>query len=77
MTALFIPPYLQAVRTAVETSREKVRRKNKAAREFLIPALCLPKGLGPVVQVYLQGVLSGRNAEEREAAADGLREAGG
>jgi hypothetical protein len=65
--------YLPDVRKAVDTAREKVRRMDKSAREILIPALCLPKGLAPVVQVYLQGVLAGKHAEDRESAAEGLR----
>jgi|AntAceMinimDraft_12_1070368.scaffolds.fasta_scaffold05872_1 HEAT repeat protein len=67
--------FLPDVRKAVDTAREKVRRQDKSAREILIPALCLPKGLAPIVQVYLQGVLSGKHAEDRESAAEGLREA--
>ena len=67
--------YLGDVRKAVDTARERVRRRDRSAREILIPALCLPKGLAPIVQVYLQGVLAGRNADERESAAEGLRDA--
>ena len=69
--------YLRDVRGAVETAREKVRRRNRGAgvKDLLIPALCLPKGLAPIVQVYLQGVLVGKNSEVRESAAEGLREA--
>ena len=61
----------------METAREKVRRRNRGAgvKDLLIPALCLPKGLAPIVQVYLQGVLVGKNSEVRESAAEGLREA--
>ena len=69
--------YLRDVRSAVENAREKMRRRDRSLspRDIQIPGLCLPKGLAPIVQVYLQGVLSGRHAEERESAAEGLREA--
>ena len=41
-----------------------MRRRNRGAgvKDLLIPALCLPKGLAPIVQVYLQGVLVGKNS---------------
>jgi hypothetical protein len=71
--------YLRDVRSAVESCREKVRRQLRdegvSTRELLIPGMCLPKGLAPVVQVFLQGVLAGRNSDQRESAAEGLREA--
>ena len=69
--------YLRDVRSAVENAREKMRRRDRSLspRDIQIPGLCLPKGLAPIVQVYLQGVLSGRHADERESAAEGLREA--
>ena len=67
--------YLRDVCQAVDTAREKVRRRDRGASEILIPALCLPKGLAPIVQVYLQGVLTGRHAEDKEQAAEGLRAA--
>ena len=73
--------YLQDVRAAVQAAREKIRRRLRDAgagagvRDLLVPGLCLPKGLAPVAQVYLQGVLAGRDAYARESAAEGLREA--
>ena len=69
--------YLRDVRGAIETAREKIRRRNRGTgvKDLLIPGLCLPKGLAPIVQVYLQGVLVGKNSEVREEAAEGLREA--
>ena len=75
--------YLRDVRAAVRDAREKMRRRLRDAgasarvkkRDLLVPGLCLPKGLAPVAQVFLQGVLAGRNADARESAAEGLREA--
>ena len=71
--------YLRDVRAAVQGAREKIRRRLRDAgarpSPLLVPGLCLPKGLAPVAQVYLQGVLAGRNADARESAAEGLREA--
>ena len=74
--------YLRDVRAAVQGAREKTRRRLRDAGQtstrenaLLVPGLCLPKGLAPVAQVYLQGVLAGRNADARESAAEGLREA--
>ena len=59
--------YLRDVRSAVENAREKMRRRDRSLspRDIQIPGLCLPKGLAPIVQVYLQGVLSGRHARAR------------
>ena len=51
------------------------RTAERGVKDLLIPGLCLPKGLAPIVQVYLQGVLVGKNSEVREEAAEGLREA--
>ena len=70
--------YLRDVRSAVENAREKMRRRDRSLspRDIQIPGLCLPKGLAPIVQVYLQGVLSGRHAEVRESAAEGLERGG-
>ena len=69
--------YVRDVRAAVDTAREKMRRKNRgvALKDVQVPGLCLPKGLAPIAQVYLQGVLQGKNADARECAAEGLREA--
>jgi len=40
----------------------------------LLPGLCLPKGLGPLQAVYLQGLMTG-TPDLREAAAEALGEA--
>jgi len=71
--------YLRDVRAGVEFCREKVRRglrkENKPTKELLVPGLCLPKGLAPIAMVFLQGVLNGKSSEQRESAAEGLKEA--
>lgn len=38
-----------------------------------VPGFCLPKGLQPVLQVYLQALMAG-SSDMREEAADGLAE---
>jgi len=68
-----LPDYVHCLRDAVATAREKERRKHRGQREITVPGFCLPKGLLPVVSIYLQGVLTG-NAEARELAAEALGE---
>lgn len=67
-----LPSYIKLVRDAVSTSRDKERRKKKGG-PILIPGLCLPKALQPLLPIYLQGLISG-SAELREQAAQGLGE---
>ena len=67
-----LPEYVECVSKALTLARDKVRRANKASHEYLIPALCLPKGLAPIVQIFLQGVLSAESADAREDATKGL-----
>jgi len=67
-----LPDYVDCVSKALTLARDRVRRKDKIAHEHLVPALCLPKGLSPIVQIFLQGVLSAESSEQREAAAKGL-----
>eukprot|EP00850_Spirogloea_muscicola_P013326 SM000090S24288 [mRNA] locus=s90:11304:31514:- [translate_table: standard] len=67
-----LPQYLKVVRDAVSTARDKERRKRKAG-PVLIPGFTLPKALQPVLQIYLQGLMSG-SAELREQSAEGLGE---
>lgn len=50
------PSYVRCMREAVQTAREKERRKRKPA-PLLLPGFCLPKALQPVLPIYLQGVL--------------------
>ncbi|XP_071922276.1 protein ILITYHIA-like isoform X1 [Coffea arabica] len=67
-----LPSYIKLVRDAVSTSRDKERRKKKGGT-VVIPGLCLPKALQPLLPVFLQGLISG-SAELREQAALGLGE---
>ncbi|KAL3523389.1 hypothetical protein ACH5RR_016223, partial [Cinchona calisaya] len=67
-----LPSYIKLVRDAVSTSRDKERRKKKGS-PVVIPGLCLPKALQPLLPVFLQGLISG-SAELREQAALGLGE---
>ncbi|GLJ35635.1 hypothetical protein SUGI_0716270 [Cryptomeria japonica] len=67
-----LPTYVKIVRDAVSTARDKERRKRKGG-PILIPGLCLPKALQPILPVFLQGLMSG-SAELREQAAEGLGE---
>nr|XP_043618177.1 protein ILITYHIA [Erigeron canadensis] len=67
-----LPSYIKLVRDAVSTSRDKERRKKKGG-PIVIPGLCLPKALQPLLPIYLQGLISG-SAELREQAAQGLGE---
>eukprot|EP00850_Spirogloea_muscicola_P020733 SM000225S07012 [mRNA] locus=s225:44176:68989:+ [translate_table: standard] len=67
-----LPQYLKVVRDAVSTARDKERRKRKAG-PVLITGFTLPKALQPVLQIYLQGLMSG-SAELREQSAEGLGE---
>ncbi|XP_008796399.2 protein ILITYHIA [Phoenix dactylifera] len=64
--------YIKLVRDAVSTARDKERRKRKGG-SILIPGLCLPKALQPLLPIFLQGLISG-SAEAREQAAQGLGE---
>ncbi|XP_063940401.1 protein ILITYHIA isoform X2 [Daucus carota subsp. sativus] len=67
-----LPSYIKLVRDAVSTSRDKERRKKKGG-PVLVPGLCLPKALQPLLPIFLQGLISG-SAELREQAALGLGE---
>ncbi|XP_058216318.1 protein ILITYHIA isoform X2 [Rhododendron vialii] len=67
-----LPSYIKLVRDAVSTSRDKERRKRKGG-PVVIPGLCLPKALQPLIPIFLQGLMSG-SAELREQAAQGLGE---
>ncbi|KAK1290119.1 hypothetical protein QJS10_CPB18g01878 [Acorus calamus] len=67
-----LPTYMKLVRDAISTARDKERRKRKGG-SVLIPGLCLPKALQPLLPIFLQGLISG-NAELKEQAAEGLGE---
>ena len=51
--------YSRCLRDALATAREKQRRKRKPG-ELLVPGLCLPKTLGPILPIYLQVTPSAR-----------------
>ncbi|CAL5321385.1 unnamed protein product [Camellia sinensis] len=51
-----LPLYIKLVRDAVSTSRDKERRKRKEG-PVLIPGLCLPKALQPLLPIFLQGLI--------------------
>ncbi|CAL5435601.1 unnamed protein product [Camellia sinensis] len=51
-----LPSYIKLVRGVVSTSRDKERRKRKGG-PVLIPGLCLPKALQPLLPIFLQAVL--------------------
>lgn len=53
-------PALQLLQDAVGTARDKERRKRRVGQPLLVPGLCLPKALQPVLPIYLQGVLQVR-----------------
>ncbi|XP_078427732.1 putative protein kinase regulator ILITHYIA [Wolffia australiana] len=67
-----LPSYIKLVRDAISTARDKERRKRKGG-SVLIPGLCLPRALQPLLPIFLQGIISG-SAETRELAAQGLGE---
>ncbi|PRW50843.1 Translational activator GCN1 isoform A [Chlorella sorokiniana] len=68
------PSFVRCLKDAVATARDKERRKRRVGQPLLVPGLCLPKALQPVLPIYLQGVLQGSSAELRELAAEGLGE---
>lgn len=45
--------YSRCLRDALATAKEKQRRKRKPG-DLLVPGLCLPKILGPILPIYLQ-----------------------
>ena len=67
--------YVRCVRDAVSSAREKERRRAKSdvSAVVLVSGFCLAKGLAPVVNIYLQGILTG-SAEARATAGEGLGE---
>ncbi|EFN50419.1 hypothetical protein CHLNCDRAFT_55909, partial [Chlorella variabilis] len=77
------PSFVRCLKDAVAAARDKERRKRRGGgggggggggKAPLVPGLCLPKALSPVLPIYLQGVLQGSSAELRELAAEGLGE---
>ena len=47
------PSYVRCMRDAVQTARDKERRKRKPG-PLLLAGFCLPKALQPVLPIYLQ-----------------------
>ncbi|XP_074569489.1 LOW QUALITY PROTEIN: protein ILITYHIA-like [Curcuma longa] len=64
--------FIKVVRDALSTARDKERRKRKGG-PVLIPGLCIPKALQPLLPIFLQGLING-TVEMREQAASGLGE---
>mmetsp|Transcript_38682 Transcript_38682/g.62654 ORF Transcript_38682/g.62654 Transcript_38682/m.62654 type:complete len:1156 (-) Transcript_38682:392-3859(-) len=62
--------HITLVREAIRNTMEYDRRKNKFA---LLPGFCVPKGVGPLVPMFLHGLMFG-SPEMREQAALGLGE---
>ena len=58
---------------STEHKAARLAAGDSAADAGLLPALSLPSGLGPLVAVYLQGLMTG-TADLREISADALGE---
>lgn len=67
-----LPDYVECLSRCLTLARDKARRAHKSSHECLIPALCLPKGLAPIVQIFLQGILTAGSADARETATKTL-----
>jgi len=61
-----LPPYAYVIRKALKPFIEEGKLHTSELKGF-----CLPKGIAPLVPVFLQGLLNG-SAEARETAAYGL-----
>eukprot|EP00818_Percolomonas_sp_WS_P004632 CAMPEP_0117436456 /NCGR_PEP_ID=MMETSP0759-20121206/1016_1 /TAXON_ID=63605 /ORGANISM="Percolomonas cosmopolitus, Strain WS" /LENGTH=2571 /DNA_ID=CAMNT_0005228055 /DNA_START=624 /DNA_END=8339 /DNA_ORIENTATION=+ len=61
--------YIAVVNSAL-TDISQDERGNRIIEE--VPAFNLPRGLDPMVKLFLEGVMSGRTADIREQAADGI-----
>lgn len=59
--------YIPVIRRTLESLKEDLQKSNQQ----LLPGFCLPKGLQPVLPVFLNGLITG-SAETREQAAAGL-----
>lgn len=53
------PAYVRTLKEAVGTAVERQRRR-RLQGPLLLPGLCLPKALAPLLPIYLQGVLQVR-----------------
>lgn len=54
------PAYVRTLKEAVGTAVERQRRR-RLPGPLLLPGLCLPKALTPLLHIYLQGVLQARS----------------
>lgn len=61
------PAYVRTVKEAVGTAVERQRRR-RLPGPLLVPGLCLPKALAPLVPIYLQGVLQVRRRSNQHDA---------
>lgn len=70
--------YVPWAREALVAAQEKERRKKKLStfgqHQILVPGFCLEKGLAPMVQIFLQGMLGTTDPDGRQAAAEGMDE---
>jgi len=55
----------------LKTILEKIQEDLHKKQMKLLPGLCLPKGLAPILPIFLQGLMYG-SPEIREQAANGL-----
>lgn len=73
------PLHITLLRDGVQEVADEHRKAQLALgaprdEQSLLPALCLPSGIGPLVAVYLQGLMTG-TPELRETSAAALGEA--
>lgn len=53
------PSFVRTLKEGIATATERQRRKRMPG-PLLLPGLCLPKALSPLLPIYLQGVLQAR-----------------
>ena len=63
-----MPSFITPVRDAIKTISEDSRGRKRIP---VLQGFCLPKGIAPLLPIFLQGLLSGSN-DIRELAALGL-----
>ena len=51
--------HVRGLRAAISSARERERRRKRTGPAVL-PGLCLPKALAPLLPIYLQGLLQAR-----------------
>ncbi|KAK3256440.1 eIF-2-alpha kinase activator GCN1 [Cymbomonas tetramitiformis] len=69
-----LPNFTKYVRQGINEVKDRAKRKLARGQPVLVPGLCLPKSLSPLLPIYLQGVLVGSSSEVRESAAEGIGE---